>query len=231
MPALFSELPLTLSRLGHLRRLRDRLVMLLGLISDQGLHCLFLAAALLPDPPPPTAYIEKRDDLSNFCRSCKKAPPPTSRAASVPRAKLFSELTNKELTTPLNLAKVVMSDILSIWGYKFYPNDGLSQIICLSCARSMVRTYATQMKLLKNLQNQSASAEKAEKRVSGMSPSSRASPLTAIAKRRARLAQLQNQGLDGNDQNRLSPKRNIEMDFDRIEMEQEKKMFLKMLSL
>ena len=173
---------------------------------------------------PPTAYIKKRDDSSNFCRSCKKylAPPPTSRAASVPRAKLFSELTNKELITPLDLDKVVMSDILSIWGYKCYPNDGLSQVICMSCARSIVRTYATQMKLLKNLQNQSVSAEKAEKRVSGMSPSSGASPLTAIEKKRARLAQLQNQGLDGNDQNRLSPKRNIEMDFDRIEMEQEK---------
>ena len=94
-----------------------------------------------------------------------------------------------------------MSDILSIWGYKCYPDDGLSQVICMSCARSIVRTYATQMKLLKNLQNQSASAEKAEKRVSRMLPSSGASPLTAIVKKRARLAQLQNQGLDGNDQN------------------------------
>ena len=91
----------------------------------------------------------------SFCRFCRKQIVSSQLGKSAtPRADLFKPLTNKELTTQIGVTEVVLSDIvneLARPSEKISGDDSLSNLSCLACARSLVRSYAVIRKLLKSI--------------------------------------------------------------------------------
>ena len=128
-----------------------------------------------------------------FCRICIKYLVPSSEKGTVQRANLFTELKNKEFTTLLGLKNVVLNDILKSWGCGISKEDDRSKVVCMSCARTLVRTYSTWLKLIKNLKESEPGVPVVigGKRISPLSPFKGKSPLTSVEKKRARLQNLQ----------------------------------------
>ena len=123
---------------------------------------------------------------STYCRSCWKylAPDPlslTSGKGKQSKASLHYPLTNKEFTTPLGITHITLNSILENWGTSVNSNDGYSQAFCMSCARSLVRTFATQTKLVQNINKSPPGI--AVKRFSSGSPSAGRSPLAVLEKK------------------------------------------------
>ena len=92
---------------------------------------------------------------STHCRSCWKylAPDPsTSDRGKQSKDSLHYPLINKEFMTSFGLTHVTLNHILENWGSVVNNNDEYSQdqVFRMSCARSLVRTFATQTKLIQN---------------------------------------------------------------------------------
>ena len=170
---------------------------------------------------------------STYCRSCWKylAPDPsTSGKGKQSKASLHYPLTNKEFKTPLGVTQVTLNSILENWGSAVNGNDRYSQVFCMTCARSLVRTFASQKKLVQNI-NKSPPGT-AVKRFSSGSPSAGLSPLALLEKKRSRLQTLSPTGSvhPGSSQFQPPPapfeanlpKRNLREQFDEEEKEAEK---------
>ena len=148
-----------------------------------------------PSPSEPTGAIGK-------CRTCSKHLTPATGKGTVQRANLFAELRNKEFTTPLKREKLVLNEILTFWGHGISKADRLSHVICLQCARTLVRTYSTQLKFIQHLKGggKASPAVSTFKRVSQVSPASGRSPLTTVQRKRARFEALNVEGDNGQQQ-------------------------------
>ena len=98
----------------------------------------------------------------------------------------FTLPSNKQgFTTPLGVTHVTLNSILENWGSAVNSNDGYSQVFCMSCARSLVRTFATQTKQVQNISKSPPGI--AIKRFSSGSPSAGGSPL-ALLERKIKVA-------------------------------------------
>lgn len=96
--------------------------------------------------------LKKAISLCRFCR--KQIVSSQVGNSATPRADLFKPLKNKELTTQLGVTEVVLSNIVNELGRpseKISVDDSLSNLSCLVCARSLVRSYAVIRKLLQSI--------------------------------------------------------------------------------
>ena len=78
---------------------------------------------------------------SKCCRFCKKNV--TCQGTKVPRVSLFNIIRNKELLAYSDDDYLVLADVVDSLGYKLVRNEKLSDVSCLTCARTLARIYGT----------------------------------------------------------------------------------------
>ena len=75
------------------------------------------------------------------CRFCKKNV--TCQGTKVPRVSLFNIVRNKELLSYSGDEYFVLAEVVDSLGYKLVRNEKLSDVSCLTCARTLARIYGT----------------------------------------------------------------------------------------
>lgn len=93
---------------------------------------------------------------SSFCRFCERNV--KCSGTKVPRVSLFSQIKNKDLTGFSGVQSLVLADVALSLGHELRREEGLSDISCLTCARSLARSHASISKLFANLNNGSPKA-------------------------------------------------------------------------
>ena len=78
---------------------------------------------------------------SKSCRFCKKNV--TCQGTKVPRVSLFNIVRNKELLSYSGDEYFVLAEVLDSLGYKLVRNEKLSDVSCLTCARTLARIHGT----------------------------------------------------------------------------------------
>ena len=82
---------------------------------------------------------------SKSCRFCKKNV--TCQGTKVARVSLFNVVRNKELLVYSGDECFVLADVVGSLGYRLVRNEKLSDVSCLTCARTLARIYGTFKKL------------------------------------------------------------------------------------
>ena len=85
-------------------------------------------------------------DRSKSCRFCTKNL--TCIGTKVPRISLYNVVKNKALLAFTGTESLVLADVVESLGHKLLRNNQLSQVSCLTCARTLTRLYATFTKLV-----------------------------------------------------------------------------------
>ena len=106
---------------------------------------------------------------SKSCRFCKKNV--TCQGTKVPRVSLFNVVRNKELVAYTGEECFVLADVVSSLGYALIRHENLSEVSCLTCARTLARIYGTFKKLIARGNDGAVRTPvKSSKRVSSNSP-------------------------------------------------------------
>lgn len=93
-----------------------------------------------------TEFANRAVHPSKSCRFCKKSL--TYIGSKVPRVSVFNVVKNKELLAYTGTESVVLPDVVGSLGHKLQGHEVLSEISCLTCARTLTRVYATFTKLV-----------------------------------------------------------------------------------
>ena len=110
-------------------------------------------------------------DRSKCCRFYTKNL--TCIGTKVPRISLYNVVKNKALLAFTGTESLVLADVVESLGHKLLRNNQLSQVSCLTCARTLTRLYATFTKLVSGSNGGISSKRLCSNSPTGISPVSK----------------------------------------------------------
>ena len=123
---------------------------------------------------------------SKCCRFCQKNL--TCSGTKTPRISLFKVVKNKDLLAFTGTESVVVADIVESLGHVLHKHEELSQVSCLTCARTLTRIYATFKKLVARSNGEISSNAKrlCSNSPTGISPSAKRTREDGVRPRNSR---------------------------------------------